>query len=209
MKLGVSKSHKRSPDGQFKNATKRFRGAESKKEEDELKPEDVQNCLKQTRCGEAQDATSCKPEGLPEKVKKGFVEVPSPSTSPYTLRRTTLFNRASSVLAAQSRVSPRGHKGVVQTSRKSEMTAEGSHIHQHPTESTCSPPALFPGPVPAVAQSPLSSLTNNPKKKSFVNLDGEQSQSRCSLNAEKIYRTKEQHKEQIAETEGDGNCKVQ
>ncbi|XP_059841831.1 centromere protein F [Hypanus sabinus] len=205
MKLGVSKSHKRSPDGQFKHTTKRFRGAESKKEENEMKPEAAQNILKKSGCGEAQDATSCDPD----KVMMGFVEVPAASPSPYTLRRTTLFNRANSILAAQSRVSPSGRKGVTQTSKKSETTAEGSHIHQHPSESRCSPPALFPGLVPAVAQSPLSSLTNSLKKKSFVGLDGKHLQSRRSPNVNKSIESKKQHKEQIAQTEGNDNCKVQ
>ncbi|XP_062911851.1 centromere protein F isoform X1 [Mobula hypostoma] len=205
MKLNVSKSHKRSPDGQFKHTTKRFRGAESKKEENETKPETAQNILKKSRCGEAQDAISCDPD----KVIMGFVEVPAASTSPYTLRRTTLFNSANSILAAQSRVSPSGRKGVTQTSKKSETTAEGSHKHQHPSESSCSPPALFPGLVPAAAQSPLSTLTNSLKKKSFVNLDRKHLQSRCSPNVNKSIESKNQHKEQIAETEGNDNCKVQ
>ncbi|XP_069787395.1 centromere protein F [Narcine bancroftii] len=202
LKVGVHKSCRRSPDGQIKQTAKRFRGVEYKEEEAELKRETHQNCLEQTRYGNAQDETS---EDLLEKVKKGFEEVPSASSSPCPLRQSMLFNRVSSSLSAQSKVTPRRprqHKGVVQT-------AKGSHLHQHPTESTCSPSAFITAPLVAETLSSLSSLTNNQKKKNFVKLDGDHFKSRCSLNAKKSIEEKKQHKEQIADTGGNENCKVQ
>uniref|UniRef100_UPI00398F8423 centromere protein F isoform X2 n=1 Tax=Pristiophorus japonicus TaxID=55135 RepID=UPI00398F8423 len=220
LELAVSKSHKKSSDSQSKLTTKRVRGTESKEEQDELKLEALQNSSKRTRSGEvhkillksaAQDATSYEPEGLPHIVKKGFADIPSISLSPYVLRRTTLLNRASSDLAAQSRISPHRqtqHKGIAQTCKNSETTAEGSHAQQHPAESTCSSPALILDPIPALSR--LSSLTNSPKKMGFNILDGKQVQkSRCSLNTKKFVEQKELHKEQIAVTEETENCKVQ
>ncbi|XP_067845018.1 centromere protein F [Heptranchias perlo] len=218
MKLAVSKSHKRSPDSQFKLTTKRLRGAESKEEQDEMNAEALPNSSKRTRSGEAheillrsaaQDETSYEPEGLPHMVKKGFADIPSVSLSPYILRKTTLLNRASSDLAAQSRISPHRQsqqKGVAQTSKKPEMTAEGTHAQQHPAESTCSSPAVLLGPIPAMAESPLSSLTNN---MGFETPGGKQTQkSRRSLNTKKSVE-KQQHKEQTAVTKENENCKVQ
>ncbi|XP_078085917.1 centromere protein F [Mustelus asterias] len=222
LELAVNKSHKKWPDSQSNLATKRVRAAESKEERDELKSEALENSAKRTRSDKAQevllrstaqDKTLYEPEGLPHLVKKGFADIPAMSHSPYILRRTTLLNRASSELAVQSRLSPHRetqHKGAAQTCNKSEMTTEGSHAQQHATESTRSSPELFLGSVPAMAEPPLSSLTNTPKKMSFDTSGGKQSQKhRCPLNTKKSLEQNKQHKEQVTVSEENENCKVQ
>ncbi|XP_067901140.1 centromere protein F isoform X2 [Heterodontus francisci] len=222
MELAVNKSHKKCRDSQSNLTTKRVRGTESKEEQDELKSEALQNSSKRTKSDKehaillisaAQDKTVYEPEGLPHIVKKGLADIPSVSLSPYILRRTTLLNRASSGLAVQSRISPHRqtqHKGVAQTCNKSETTAESSHAQQHPTESTCSSPALLLDPIPALAEFPLSSLRKSPKKMGFDTPGGKQLQkSRCPLNTKKSVGQKKQQKEQITVTEENENCKVQ
>ncbi|XP_072365143.1 centromere protein F isoform X2 [Scyliorhinus torazame] len=222
LELAVNKIHKKCPESNLNLTTKRVRASESKGERDELKSEALENSAKRTRSDKelgvllrstAQDKTSHEPEGLPHLVKKGFANIPAVSHSPYILRRTTLLNRASSEFAVQSRISPHRqtqHKGAAQTCNKSEMTAEDSHAQQHPTESTRSSPELFLESLPAMAEPPLSSLTNTQNKMGYDTSGGKQSQKRrCSPNAKESAEQNKPHKEQITMSKESENCKVQ
>ncbi|NXA75198.1 CENPF protein, partial [Thryothorus ludovicianus] len=87
---------KRSDEDTTKYSNKRQRCEDSRKDNREPRSPAPETSLKKKRKYgisqnlESLDNTDCELDGLPEKVQKGFADIPSGKVSPYILRRTTL-----------------------------------------------------------------------------------------------------------------------
>ncbi|NXP00080.1 CENPF protein, partial [Certhia brachydactyla] len=87
---------RRSDEDTTKLSSKRQRCEDSRKDKREPRSPAPETLFKKKRKYDisqnlqGRDNTDCELDGLPEKVQKGFADIPSGKVSPYILRRTTL-----------------------------------------------------------------------------------------------------------------------
>ncbi|XP_063040363.1 centromere protein F isoform X2 [Engraulis encrasicolus] len=165
--------------------------------------EALQNLAKRLKAGTPQKGLveeDFTPEGLPERVMKGFADIPRGEMSPFIVRRTTVQQRCSPRLAAQ--------KSTPAQQQVSSAADTSTHGCKPPAEGSNSQEGLTGG-VSGV----LAAVTNSPR------LRGPESpavglEQRKSRRSGTVRRTSDQHSKSLhpanaTPAKQDENCHVQ